>query len=90
MFYTYIRNNYCQFCQQFHLLLIIFRTLWTLEMSLLVLPELHSLISSRHSFHVKCACKVIKLILKSFGPVIKTNMATPPAHGGVDITREER
>jgi katanin p80 WD40 repeat-containing subunit B1 len=59
-------------------------------MSLLVLPELHSLISSRHSFHVKCACKVVKLILKSFGPVIKTNMATPPVHGGVDITREER
>lgn len=66
------------------------RTLWTLEMSLLVLPELHSLISSRHASHVKCGCKVVKLILKSFGPVIKTNMATPPSHGGVDITKEER
>ena len=59
-------------------------------MSLFVLPELRALISSHHSFHVKCACKVLKLILKSFGPVIKTNMATPPRHGGVDITKEER
>ena len=66
------------------------RTLWTLEMSLLVLPELQSLISSRHASHVKCGCKVLKLILKSFGPVIKTNLATPPAHGGVDIMKEER
>lgn len=66
------------------------RTLWTLEMSLLVLPELHSLISSKHSSHVKCGCKMVKLILKSFGPLIKTNLTTPPSHGGIDITREER
>ena len=33
-------------------------------------------------------------MLKSFGPVIKTNLATPPgaegARGGVDISKEER
>lgn len=67
-----------------------FRTLWTLELSLLVLPELHSLITSRHASYVKCCCKVLKLILKSFGPLIKSNLATPPSHAGVDITKEER
>ena len=30
-------------------------------------------------------------MLKSFGPVIKTNLTTPPgAQGGVDISKEER
>ncbi len=39
--------------------------------------------------YVVCGCNIIKLILKSFGPVIKSNLSLPPA-SGVDITREER
>ena len=39
--------------------------------------------------HVGCGCNVAKLILKSFGPVIKTNLAAPP-QGGRDIQRDQR
>ena len=37
--------------------------------------------------YVVCGCKIIKLILKSFGPVIKANISLPPS-SGVDISRE--
>ena len=40
--------------------------------------------------YVACGCSVIKLILKSFGPVIKTNVMSPPVAGGRDLQREER
>jgi len=32
----------------------------------------------------------IKLILRNFAPVIKSNMAAPPVSVGVDLVREER
>ena len=42
--------------------------------------------------YVRCGCEVVNLVLKSFGPVIKTNLGTPPTTGGrvVDISKEER
>ena len=46
------------------------------------------------SRYVRCGCDVVKLVLKNFGPVIKTNLDTPPGgqggRGGVDISKEER
>lgn len=35
-------------------------------------------------------CNTLKLILKHFGPVIKTNVQSPVGSFGVDISREER
>lgn len=68
------------------------RTLWTLDMAVASLPDLRLLFKSKYDAYIVCGCNVLKLILKSFGPVIKTNMASPPSHGAqaVDITREER
>jgi len=57
---------------------------------MLVLPELNFLLKSKYSSYISCGCKILKLILKSFGPLIKSNIAAPPVQGGVDITREER
>lgn len=59
-------------------------------MASIVLPELKLLLKSKYSSYVVCGCKIVKLILKSFGPVIKSNVTAPPSHGGVDIMREER
>lgn len=36
------------------------------------------------------ACNTLKLILKHFGSVIKTNVQSPAGSFGVDISREER
>lgn len=40
--------------------------------------------------YVTCGCRILKLILKSFGPVIKSNVSIPLTPGGVDLMREER
>jgi len=40
--------------------------------------------------YAACGCSVIKLILKSFGPVIKSNLISPPVAGGRDLQKEER
>lgn len=66
------------------------RTLWSLDMVLVVLPELGLLLKSKYPSYVRCSCSCLKLVLKSFGPVIKTNVSVPPQQGGVDLIREER
>ena len=45
--------------------------------------------SSLHSY-VQAGATAIKLILRNFAPVIKSNMAAPPVSVGVDLVREER
>lgn len=40
--------------------------------------------------YLETGCSVLRLILKSFAPVIKSNMAAPPVAVGCDIVREER
>lgn len=40
--------------------------------------------------HNKVGCDVLRLILKNFTPVIKTNVLSGSAGMGVDISREER
>ena len=40
--------------------------------------------------YVQAGASAIKLILRNFAPVIKSNMAAPPASVGVDLVREER
>lgn len=40
--------------------------------------------------YITTGCNTLKLILKHFGPVIKTNIQSPAGSFGVDISREER
>ena len=40
--------------------------------------------------YVQAGAMAIKLILRNFAPVIKSNMAAPPVSVGVDLVREER
>ena len=40
--------------------------------------------------YVQAGATAIKLILRNFAPVIKSNMAAPPVSVGVDLVREER
>ena len=44
----------------------------------------------RHLSYIEAGCNVIKLILKNFAQVIKSNMAAPPSSLGADLVREER
>ena len=40
--------------------------------------------------YVQTGASVIKMVLRNFAPVIKSNMAAPPVSIGVDVVREER
>lgn len=40
--------------------------------------------------YITTGCNTLKLILKHFGPVIKTNIQSPVGSFGVDLSREER
>ncbi|CAH3183464.1 unnamed protein product [Porites lobata] len=66
------------------------QTLWNLDVCSLLLPHLKDLISSKYESYVQVGAMAIKLILRNFAPVIKSNMAAPPVSVGVDLVREER
>ena len=66
-------------------------SLWTLNTCLVVLPEVRYLIQSQKLFYIQTTANTMKLILKTFGPVITMNVNQPPTReAGVDISREER
>lgn len=62
---------------------------WTLDHCTSLLPILGGLISSRHDNYFDTGLSGIKLLLRSFAPIIKANITAPPSVG-VDISREER
>ncbi|ELT94847.1 hypothetical protein CAPTEDRAFT_177482 [Capitella teleta] len=64
-------------------------SLWSLDVSASVLPELMMLLDSKYESYVSTGLSAVKLILKNFAPVIKSNVTAPPL-SGVDISREER
>lgn len=66
------------------------QSLWNLDVCSLLLPHLKELISSKYESYVQAGATAIKLILRNFAPVIKSNMAAPPVSVGVDLVREER
>ncbi|XP_042143033.1 katanin p80 WD40 repeat-containing subunit B1 isoform X5 [Ixodes scapularis] len=63
--------------------------IWTLDMCQIVLPAIYDLLQSKYESHMSTGCSCLRIILKNFGSVIKTNITAPPGVG-VDIPREER
>lgn len=63
--------------------------IWTLDMCQVVLPVIYDLLQSKYESYMSTGCSCLRIILKNFGPVIKTNITAPPGVG-VDISREER
>ncbi|KAF7273298.1 hypothetical protein GWI33_013988 [Rhynchophorus ferrugineus] len=63
---------------------------WNLDICVIILPKLMELIQSKYEQYVTLGCDAIKLILKHFGPVIRSNINSPVGSFGVDIPREER
>lgn len=64
-------------------------SLWTLDLCTLLLPQLKEIMGSKYESHVVTAATSVKVVLKNFGSVIKSNMEEPPGTF-VDIQREER
>lgn len=70
---------------------IIFRPfLWNLDLCVLLLPAISDLLQSKFEVYVTTSCNSLRLILKNFATIIKTNIEIPSQGVGVDITRQER
>jgi len=64
-------------------------SLWNLDLCNLLLPELKDLLCSKYESHITTSANSVKLILRNFGSVIKSNMVDPPS-SFVDMAREDR
>ncbi|XP_053211179.1 katanin p80 WD40 repeat-containing subunit B1-like isoform X3 [Panonychus citri] len=62
---------------------------WTLDMCQILVQPIYELLQSRYESYMTVGCSALKLILKNFATIIKTNITAPPGIG-VDISREER
>ncbi|VDH91631.1 katanin p80 WD40 repeat-containing subunit B1 [Mytilus galloprovincialis] len=63
--------------------------LWNLDLCSSLLPQVKDLLNSKYESHAEAACNALKIILRNFGPVIKSNITSAPSIG-VDLSREER
>ncbi|CAK9295196.1 unnamed protein product [Gordionus sp. m RMFG-2023] len=64
--------------------------LWTLDISLHLLPRLNDLLNHKYETYMTLSCKALKLILKNFGSLIKSSQNRSTVIIGVDLSREER
>lgn len=65
-------------------------SLWSLDSCVLLLPKIEELIESKFESYMTTGCDSLRLILRNFGSVIKTNSQYAAGSFGVDISREER
>jgi len=64
-------------------------SLWSLDLCNIILPSIKDLIISKYETYVNVGCDSLRLVLKNFSQVIKSNLQAPP-HSAIDINREER
>ena len=65
-------------------------SIWNLDLCNILLPSIGTLLLSKYESYVNNSAAALKLILKNFAPVIKSNIDAPGNTVGVDISKEER
>lgn len=63
---------------------------WNLDVCVALLPCINELLQSKFERYMTVGCNALRLILKHFASIIKTNILAPIQTVGVDISREER
>ncbi|KAF6214639.1 hypothetical protein GE061_009382 [Apolygus lucorum] len=64
--------------------------IWNLDICVAVLPTISELLQSRYETHMRVGCDALRLIVRNFSPLIKSNVLSGSVGFGVDIPREER
>ncbi|XP_063229661.1 katanin p80 WD40 repeat-containing subunit B1 isoform X2 [Bacillus rossius redtenbacheri] len=64
--------------------------IWNLDLCVALLPTIYELIQSKYELYMKVGSDSLRLVLRNFAPIIKTNVHAPIQTVGVDISREER
>ncbi|XP_015592392.1 katanin p80 WD40 repeat-containing subunit B1 isoform X2 [Cephus cinctus] len=65
-------------------------TMWNLDLCNSLLAPIGELLQSKYELYVTVGCSALRLILRNFAPVIKSNVEAPLHTIGVDVSREER
>ncbi|XP_020283802.1 katanin p80 WD40 repeat-containing subunit B1 isoform X2 [Pseudomyrmex gracilis] len=65
-------------------------TMWNLDLCNSLLGPISDLLQSKYEMYITVACTALRLILRNFSPVIKSNVEAPLHTIGVDVSREER
>lgn len=65
-------------------------TIWNLDLCNSLLTSIGDLLQSKYEMYVSVGCTALRLILRNFSPVIKSNVQAPLHTIGVDVSREER
>lgn len=63
---------------------------WSLDMCVLLLPQLYQWLQSEYKFHAIRACDTLREIITKFQPIIQETCSYWGSNIGVDLTREER
>lgn len=64
--------------------------IWNLDLCGVLLPAIYNLLQSKFEMHITVGCEALRLILRNFSSVIKSNMMSASSTVGVDISKEER
>ncbi|XP_075214127.1 katanin p80 isoform X2 [Lycorma delicatula] len=64
--------------------------LWNLDLCVVLLPAIYNLLQSKFEMYMTVGCDALRLILRNFSSVIKSNILSSSPTVGVDISREER
>ncbi|XP_050694888.1 katanin p80 WD40 repeat-containing subunit B1-like isoform X3 [Eriocheir sinensis] len=65
-------------------------TSWNLDLLTALLPPVSLMLQSKYEAHVMVGSNSLKLMIKNFATMIKSNLSGPIHSVGVDISREER
>jgi len=63
---------------------------WNLDICVVVLPAIYDLLQSKYETHMRAGCEALRLIVRNFISLIKSNVFSGCSTVGVDICREER
>ncbi|XP_011501573.1 PREDICTED: katanin p80 WD40 repeat-containing subunit B1 [Ceratosolen solmsi marchali] len=64
--------------------------IWNLDLCNSLIPPIGDLLKSKYEMYVTVGCSALRIILRNFAPVIKSNVEAPLHTIGVDVSREER
>ncbi|OAD54327.1 Katanin p80 WD40-containing subunit B1 [Eufriesea mexicana] len=65
-------------------------TMWNLDLCNSLLGPIGDLLQSKYEMYITVGCSALRLILRNFASVIKSNVEAPLHTIGVDVSREER
>lgn len=71
-------------------ILILRPSIWNLDLCVSLLDPIYELLQSKYEMYMTVGCNALRLILRNFSSLIKTNVQAPIHTVGVDISREER